>query len=34
MDWEGENVNMVNWTEHEDAVKVLHQRLLDYIQIK
>ena len=34
LDWPGENANLVNNTEHAAVVEVLHQRLLDYIQIK
>ena len=34
LDWPGENVNLVNRTEHADVVATLHQKVLDYIQIK
>lgn len=33
LDWPGENVNLVNYTEHADVVAHLHQRLLEYIQL-
>ena len=29
----GENVNLVNYTEHDAVVTDLHRRLLDYIQL-
>ena len=34
LDWPGENVNLVNYTEHASVVEALHAQLLDYIQIK
>lgn len=34
LDWSGENVNLVNYTEYTSVVEALHQRVLDYIQIK
>jgi arylsulfatase A-like enzyme len=34
LDWPGENVNLVNYSEHSATVRDLHQQLLDYIQIK
>jgi hypothetical protein len=34
LDWTGENINLVNYTEHADVVIQLHQQLLAYIQIK
>jgi hypothetical protein len=33
LDWPGENVNLVNDTEHADLVETLHRRLVDYIQL-
>jgi hypothetical protein len=33
LDWPGENVNLVNYTEYADVVKDLHAQLLDYIQL-
>merc|ERR1712032_746544 len=34
LDWPGENINLVNRSEHAGVVVTLHKRLLDYIQIK
>lgn len=34
LDWPGENVNLVNYTEHAATVAGLHAQLLDYIQLK
>jgi hypothetical protein len=33
LDWPGENVNLVNYTEYASVVKELHGQLLDYIQL-
>lgn len=34
LDWPGENVNLVNYSEYSVIVGDLHQKLLDYIQLK
>ena len=34
LDWPGENANLVDAPEHADTVAELHQRVLDYIQLR
>ena len=34
LDWPGENINLVNYSQHAGVVEELHARLLEYIQIK
>ena len=33
LDWEGENVNLANYTEHASVVATLHAKIVDYIQL-